>query len=300
MPPPIKFSIGCAIGITAVAVFLGGVQRVGNIAELLVPAAASGYIILSIGALINNVQEIPEALMQIFTGALKPGAVTSGVVGSALVVLRIGAARGVFTNEAGMGTAAIAHSSADVTEPIEQGFMGIIEVFLDTLVICTLTALVILTSGIEIPYGTDQGAALTTAAFAVTYGSQVSILLSIFLIIFAIATIFGWGYYGMECAGYLFGHCGVKTYIMLQLPIAGFAALLETGIVWQLAELMNGLMALPNLLTIAMLSRTVVSRTQQFIPAKHRILASDKNPLEGNRWHHTHRHEHGSPESFHH
>lgn len=295
----VNLFVGVLLGVSAAAVFLGGFQRVGNVAELLVPVSSAGYMILCAGALLYKFEAIPQALQVIVTGALQPRAVTGGAVGSAFMVLRVGAARGIFTNEAGMGTAAIAHSSAKVKDPVEQGLMGIIEVFLDTLVICSMTALVILTSGVNIPYGTDEGAVLTSRAFAATYGPWVSIPISMFLAVFAFATILGWGYYGLQCANYLFGAKGTRLFILLQAGTAVVSTVIKTSTVWLFAELVNGLMAVPNLLALALLSTTVVSQTRAFIQEEHQRRASDKNPPEGNRWRHAHCREHESLESFH-
>lgn len=291
--------IGAVLAALAAAVFLGGFKRIGSVTELLVPAVSAAYIVLCVGALIHNLIEIPKAIHMIVAGAFTPSAVTGGAIGSAFTVLRIGTARGVFTNEAGMGTAAIAHGTANVQHPAEQGLMGIIEVFLDTVVICTMTALVILTSGVEIPYGTDTGAVLTTQAFSCTYGQWVSVPIALFLTCFAFATILGWGYYGLECAKFLLGNSAIKIFILLQAATAVISTVMRTGDVWLLAELFNGLMAIPNLITLALLSGTVTDLTRDFIRAEHRTRASDKNLPEGNRWRHARFHERGSPESFH-
>ena len=172
----------------------------------------------------------------------------------AFAALRIGCARGTFTNEAGMGTAAIAHGGASVAHPAEQGLMGIMEVFLDTVVICTMTALVILCSEVDIPYGADIGVRLTTGAFAATYGSWISIPISLFLCCFAFATVIGWGLYGIRCAEYLFGKTAWKTFAVIQAVVLMTSTLLKTETIWALSEMVNGLMALPNLVALWLLS----------------------------------------------
>ncbi len=233
---------------------LGGAKRIGSFAELLVPFACVAYILLCLGALCYHRHAIPAAIQAILTGAFSPRGVTGGVLGSGFVALRVGVSRGVFTNEAGMGTAAIAHASAEVQHPLEQGLMGVMEVFLDTVVICTLTALVILTSGTEIPYGTDEGVVLTTRAFACTYGSWVSVLMALFLCCFAFATMVGWGLYGLRCAQYLFGEKAWKLFVLLQAVVLVVSTLAQTGTVWMLSETVNGLMAIPNLIALAALT----------------------------------------------
>ena len=275
--------LGIFLAVLAAAGPLGGARRVGSITELLVPVAAAAYTALCVGALVRHYDMIPYAIKLILRGAFQPCAVTGGAIGSCMTVLRIGAARGVFTNEAGMGTAAIAHSTADVAHPAQQGLMGIMEVFLDTIVICTMTALVILTSGVEIPYGIDEGALLTIRAFSATYGKWVCIPMAAFLIIFAAATILGWGFYGLECIMYLLGERGRTLFVILQAVAAMLATVWGTANIWMVSELFNGLMAIPNLLTLLMLRETVIRLTADFIQAEHRMPASGKSPPEARR-----------------
>lgn len=244
----------CLVG----AVLLGGVKRIGQVAERLVPIGAIVYIVLAVYVLANRYRAIPTAFATIIGGAFTPEAVTGGAIGSVLQALTVGMRRGVFTNEAGMGTAAIAHGAADVGHPVEQGFMGIIEVFLDTIVICTLTALVILCSGITISFGQDTGIMLTAQAFENVCGSWVHIILSAILVTFAIATILGWGLYGMRCVQYLFGEKSWRLFVWLQIGTIFLGALLNTATVWVLAEIVNGLMALPNLIALLYLSPELI------------------------------------------
>ena len=171
-----------------------------------------------------------------------------------LVTLRTGVSRGVFTNEAGMGTASIAHAAARVKHPAQQGLMGIMEVFLDTVVICTVTALVILCSGVPIPYGEDVGVVLTTEAFSSVYGSWVSVFIAAALCLFAIATVLGWGLYGIRCAQFLFGAGVWRKFVFLQAVTVVISSVLSTGTVWLLTETVNGLMAIPNLIALTALT----------------------------------------------
>jgi len=196
---------------------------------------------------------IPEAICSIFYGALDPESITGGIVGSVFITLRTGISRGIFTNEAGMGTAAIAHASADVDHPVDQGMMGIIEVFLDTIVLCTLTALVILCSGTPIPYGVDIGMTLTLNAFAAALGEWVRPLLTILVCIFAFATVLGWGLYGGKCAQYIFGDHVWKRYTYFQAFMVILGTLISTSVVWTASEIVNGLMAIPNLTALVLL-----------------------------------------------
>lgn len=251
---PLKVGVGVFLAVLISIMLFGGAKRIGQITEMLVPVISVGYLLLGIAVLVIRAQMLPGALRAIVQGAFVPEAVTGGMIGSAFMALRIGASRGVFTNEAGMGTASIAHGSANVNHPAEQGFMGIMEVFLDTIVICTMTALVILCSGVEIPYGIDTGAALTTQAFCAVCGEWVSIPIAISLCCFAIATVLGWGLYGVRCAQYLFGDQVWKPFVFLQAGVVIVGAVLQTGTVWLLSDIVNGLMAVPNLIALLLLS----------------------------------------------
>ena len=259
-----NLGIGILLALLIGAVLLGGVKRIGTVAQFLVPFAACAYLLLGLGVLILRADAIPGAVCSIFRGACAPRAVTGGIVASFYQALRIGISRGVFTNEAGMGTASIAHASAQVDDPAQQGLMGIMEVFLDTIVICSVTALVILCSGVAIPYGEDMGAALTSDAFCAVYGDWASVFLTLALCCFAFATVLGWGLYGVRCAQFLFGEGSEKPFALLQTAAVALSAVLNTGLIWSLAELVNGLMAIPNLITLVILSADVQSLTCQY------------------------------------
>lgn len=254
-------------GILALAVgktLLGGAGRVGKAAEKLVPFASVGYILLCAVLLVRRAEAIPGAFLSIFQGAFSPRAVTGGILGSSFRALSVGCSRGVFTNEAGMGTASIAHASAQVQSPGEQGLMGIIEVFLDTIVICTMTALAILCSGVPIPYGQDAGGKLTTTAFASVYGDWVTLALAAFLCCFAVATILGWGLYGARCGEFLFGSRAYRWIALIQTSAILAAAVMKTETVWLLSETVNGLMAVPNLISLAALSPELRRLTKEY------------------------------------
>lgn len=256
--------MGVCLAVLVVAMLLGGAKRIGKVAERLVPLASLAYLLLGAGVLLCNASAIPGALAAIFEGAFSPRAVTGGVLGSAFVALRVGVSRGVFTNEAGMGTASIAHASAEVEHPAEQGLLGIMEVFLDTIVICTMTALVILCSGVSIRYGLDEGVNLTTRAFSSVYGDWVSIPIAAAMCAFAFATVLGWGLYGARCAQYLLGEDSWKKFVYLQGIIVVLGAVLQTGTVWLLSETVNGLMAIPNLIALAWLSPELARLTKEY------------------------------------
>ena len=245
-----KMLTGAVLAVLIGAMLLGGAKRIGQTAELLVPFAAGLYLLLGAAVLLLRFEAIPAAFSQIIRGAFDPKAVTGGMVGSMLIALRTGVSRGVFTNEAGMGTASIAHASASVCHPVEQGMMGIVEVFLDTIVICTMTALVILVSGVPVYYGSDVGISLTTAAFSSVLGPWVSLVISLSLCLFALATVLGWGLYGLRCAQFLFGDHAWRRFVYLQIAMVFVASVLKAETIWLLAEIINGLMAIPNLLTL--------------------------------------------------
>ncbi|MBP3684761.1 MAG: sodium:alanine symporter family protein [Oscillospiraceae bacterium] len=256
--------LGVLLAILIGRLLLGGARRIGEAAQLLVPIAAAGYILLCLGVLILRAEAIPRAFASILQGAFSPRAVTGGILGSSFQALRIGCSRGVFTNEAGMGTAAIAHGSAEVSHPAQQGLMGIVEVFLDTIVICTLTALVILTSGAPVPYGSEAGVELTTWAFSQIYGSFASVFLALALCLFAVATVLGWGLYGARCACYFFGRDVWKAYALAQTAMVVVASTMDAASLWQFSEMLNGLMVIPNLITLAALSSEVVRLTKDY------------------------------------
>ena len=253
----VSLAAGIGLAVLLGAVLIGGAKRIGQIAQMLVPAMSAGYILLCAGVLVLRQDAIGQALSSIFRGAFQPKAVTGGMIGSCFQVLRIGCARGVFTNEAGMGTASIAHGGADVSHPVRQGLMGIMEVFLDTIVICTLTALVILCSGAPVPYGTDAGWTLTADAFCAVYGSWVEVFLTCAVCCFAFAAVLGWGLYGGRCAEFLFGPRSWKWFSAAQVLVVLLGAAARTEAVWAFAETLNGLMAIPNLITLAVLCPTL-------------------------------------------
>lgn len=244
--------------------FKNGTKGVGSWAERLVPAAAIVYIVLCTISILSCFDRIPHAFHAIVTGAFSPKSVSCGMIGSAFLTLRIGASRGVFTNEAGMGTASIAHASADVDHPVAQGLMGIIEVFLDTIVICTLTALVILCSNVTIPYGTDSGITLTMDAFSSILGNWCRYLITGLACVFSFATILGWSVYGMRCAQFIFGESVDKFYICCQSFAVLLGGGLNTSVVWTLSEIVNGLMAIPNLIILIYLSPLFLSAIKTY------------------------------------
>lgn len=246
--------LGVGLAVLIVPVFLKGASRIGSLTEKLVPFASAVYVLIALAALILRANRIPEAFGTILRGAFSPKAATGGVLSSVFLTLRVGVSRGIFTNEAGMGTASIAHASSQVVEPLEQGLMGIMEVFLDTVVICSLTALVILTSGISIQYGMDPGIFLTMDAFSAVLGNWSKLVIAALTSIFAFATLLGWGFYGASCCQFLFGENAWKRFAFIQAGTVILGSVLQTSVVWVLSEIVNGLMAIPNLIALLLLS----------------------------------------------
>ena len=256
--------IGIIIAILVATVLLGGVKRIGRVTEKLVPFMALIYIVLSLGVILLNLNRVPSVFASIVEGAFSPASVTGGVVGSFVLSMKKGVSRGIFSNEAGLGTGSIAHACADTKKPVKQGFFGIFEVFTDTIVICTLTALVILCSGTPVGYGEAAGAELTISGFTSTYGNWVSIFTAIALCCFAFSTIIGWGLYGARCIEYLLKEKSIKPFMVAYSLVAIIGATADLGLMWSVAETFNGLMAIPNLIALFLLSGTVARLVKQY------------------------------------
>lgn len=256
--------IGIIIAILIAMILLGGIKRIGHVTEKLVPFMALLYILLGLGVILLNIQNVPAVFVSIFRGAFQPRAVTGGIVLSMFTSLKKGVSRGIFSNEAGLGTGSIAHACADTKKPVKQGFFGIFEVFVDTIVICTLTALVILCSGVPVGYGEAAGAELTILGFTSTYGNWVSIFTAVAMCCFAFSTIIGWGLYGTRCVEFLLGTKANKPFMVLYALVAIVGATMELGLMWNIAETFNGLMAIPNLIAVFLLSGVVVKLVKEY------------------------------------
>lgn len=255
--------LGVIITILIAMILLGGIKRIGHVTEKLVPGMALLYIVLALGIVIINFRSFPTVFRSIIEGAFHPSAVTGGVVGTFMISLQKGFSRGIFSNEAGLGTGSIAHACADVEHPVHQGYWGIFEVFADTIIICTLTALAILCSGINVEYGVAAGANLTISGFTSTYGSWVSIFTAIALCCFAFSTILGWGLYGSRCIEYLFGEKAIKPFMVIYAFVAILGATVDLGLLWDVADTFNGMMVIPNLVALFLLSGTVVKLVKE-------------------------------------
>ncbi|MEE1162094.1 MAG: alanine/glycine:cation symporter family protein [Lachnospiraceae bacterium] len=260
----INLILGIFIALCVALVLLGGIRRIGSFTEKLVPFMAVFYIILAVGVVIMNIGRVPGVFASIFGGAFDPRAFTGGVVGSMFISMRRGVSRGIFSNEAGLGTGSIAHASADTGHPVQQGLFGIFEVFTDTIVICTLTSLVILCSGIDIVFGQAAGADLTIAGFIASYGRWVSIFTAVALICFAFSTTIGWGLYGSRCVEFLFGTRVIRPFMVVYALVSIIGATLDLGLLWDISDTFNGLMVIPNLIAVFLLSGTVFRLTRDY------------------------------------
>ncbi|MFR9099673.1 MAG: alanine/glycine:cation symporter family protein, partial [Anaerostipes hadrus] len=260
--------IGIIVAILVALILLGGIKRIGQVAERLVPFMAFIYIFFALGVVVLNIDQLPAVFGSIINGAFHPASVTGGIVGSFFMSMKKGVARGIFSNEAGLGTGSIAHACADTKEPVKQGLLGIFEVFTDTILICTLTALVILCSGIPIGFGADAGAELTISGFTSTYGNWISIFTAVALCCFAFSTIIGWGLYGARCIEFLFSSKVIKPFMLVYSLVAILGATVDLGMLWSIAETFNGLMAIPNLIALFLLSGTVVKLVKEYFHEK--------------------------------
>ena len=256
--------LGVILAALIALILLGGIKRIGQVTEKLVPFMAVMYIVLALGVVLLHLNAVPQVFSAVITGAFRPAAVTGGAVGSFFLSMKKGVSRGIFSNEAGLGTGSIAHACADTRKPVKQGFFGIFEVFVDTIVICTLTALVILCSGVTVGYGQAAGAELTISGFTATYGGWVSIFTAIAMCCFAFSTILGWGLYGTRCIEFLFGSRVNKPFMVVYSLVAIVGATMNLGLMWSIAETFNGLMLIPNLVAVFLLSGVVVKLVKEY------------------------------------
>ena len=263
--PTVNLVVGIILAILIALILLGGIRRIGRVTEKLVPFMALIYIVLAVGVIILNIGHVPAVFASIIEGAFHPAAVTGGAVGSFFMSMKKGVSRGIFSNEAGLGTGSIAHACADTKKPVKQGMFGIFEVFADTIVICTLTAMVILCSGTTVNYGTAAGAELTISGFTTTYGGWASIFTAVALCCFAFSTIIGWGLYGSRFIAFL---CRsdkvVRPFFVVYSFVSILGATMDLGLMWSIADTFNGLMSIPNLIALLLLSGTVAQLTKEY------------------------------------
>ena len=255
--------IGIFICIIVALILIGGVKRIGRVSEKLVPLMALLYIVLGVGLIVLRVDRLGDVFTAIFQGAFQPAAVTGGVVGSFFISMQKGVSRGIFSNEAGLGTGSIAHACADTQKPVKQGMFGIFEVFMDTIVICTMTALIVLLSGVNIPYGQAAGAELTISGFTSVYGNWVSIFTAVAMCCFAFSTIIGWGLYGARCAEFLLGSKILLPFNIAYSLVSIVGATVDLGLIWGISDTFNGFMTVPNLIAVFLLTPALLKLTKE-------------------------------------
>lgn len=242
-------------------VILGGIKRIGKVAATLVPFMCVAYIIAAFVVLVVNAAEIPAAFEMIFTYAFSPAAATGGFAGAAVMAaIRFGVARGIFSNEAGLGTAGIAQAAGTTNSPVRSGMIGMLGTFIDTIIICSMTGLAIITSGVWTSGA--SGAALSAAAFESAMPGVGGYILTIALVVFAFTTILGWSYFGEKCWEYMVGTKSILPFRILWVVAVPFGAIAHLEFAWLVADTLNGLMAIPNLLSLLLLSPIVVKLTK--------------------------------------
>ena len=266
---------GIIVALLVGAVLLGGIQRISQVAGALVPFMAALCILASIVVLAINANAIPAAFGLIFTHAFSPAAATGGFAGAAVwAAIRFGVARGVFSNEAGLGSAPIAHAAAKTKGPVSQGLVAMLGTFIDTLIVCTFTALAILSTGVWTSGAT--GAALTSAAFEAALPGFGGVIIAVSLAIFAFTTIIGWSYYSERSLQYLFGTSIIMPFRAVWSLAAIVGATVKLGFIWLLADTLNAMMAIPNLVALIVLSPIVFAVTKEFFDTRGK---SEDNPF---------------------
>ncbi len=271
-----KIVTGLIIGGLVFAVIVGGIKRIGEVASRLVPFMAVFYVAGALWVIIANSEMIPAAFAMIFSDAFTETAATGGFAGAALAqAIRFGVARGVFSNEAGLGSAPIAHGAAQTKEPVREGLVAMLGPFIDTIVICTMTALVILTTSAFTLKGADgvglTGAVLTAKAFNIGLPGPGDYIVSIGIIFFAFSTAISWSYYGDRCVDYLFGEKMVLPYRILYCILLPVGAAVELTTVWTISDIFNALMAWPNLIGLICLSPVVIKTTREYFSDPDRV-----------------------------
>ncbi|ABW19277.1 alanine/glycine:cation symporter family protein [Alkaliphilus oremlandii] len=263
VPPMVT---GALLAVATGLIIFGGLKRIASVTEMLVPFMAAFYIVGGLVVVLANASQIPAAFAEIFSSAFSGRAAVGGFAGSTVMAaMRFGVARGVFTNEAGLGSAPIAHATAKTDHPVQQGLWGVFEVFIDTIVIASITGLAILTTGVW--QGGATGASLTIAAFnsVIPFGGAI---VAIGILLFAFSTILGWSFYGEKAMEYLFGLGAVKFYRMLWVPLVFIGCISSLDLVWGIADTLNGLMMIPNLVGLLALSGVVIKLTKEYFSGK--------------------------------
>ncbi len=262
-----KILTGFLLTVLIAAITIGGLQSIAKVASKVIPFMAIMYIAISLGLIVMNIDALPAAVALVLESAFTGTAAAGGFAGSTIMMaMQNGIARGVFSNESGLGSAPIAAAAAKTKEPAEQGLISMTGTFIDTIIICTMTGLALVLTGVW--QGDAAGAAMTSAAFASTYGNIGSMLLTVALVLFAFTTILGWNYYGERACIYLFGTKGVMPYRLIFIALIASGGFLKLEAIWILADIVNGLMAIPNLIALIALSGVVVAETESYLTRK--------------------------------
>ena len=260
----VRLGAGAVFAFLCAAVIIGGAERIGVFTEKIVPFMALLYIAMSSGVIFLNSERIPEVFGMIIRGAFNPSAVTGGAVGSFMTAVMTGASRGVFSNEAGLGTSAMVYAATDEKDGVSQSLYGIFEVFTDTIVICTLTALTILCGGVNIEYGRNASTELVSLTLSEVYGGISSVLLCVMMCLFAVSSTVGWGFYGIVCTGYLFGKKGECVFVYLYPLFCIIGAVCSAETAWRLSAFFNGIMLCVNVAAVLFLSDGAAGRLRRF------------------------------------
>ena len=258
--------IGVLIAVFVGVTVIGGIKRLGQVTEKLVPVMSIIYIVTCLIVILLHIGSIGHVFAMIFKGAFNPKAIVGAGIGVTIKsCIQWGVKRGVFSNEAGLGSAPIAHASSSEKNPVKQGLYGIFEVFMDSIVICSLTGLTILSSGVSFDYGKQGGNDLISNAIGTLLGNKIgSLLIAIAISLFALSTVLGWSLYGMRCCEYVFGPKSILPYQIVFVLICIVGATLELSLAWDIADTLNGLMAIPNLVALVGLSGVVVKLTKDY------------------------------------
>lgn len=262
----LKWIIGILLAVLVAVILLGGIKRIGAVTEKLIPFMSIFYILFTLIVIGAHIGSIPDAFVKIFSTAFTPQAMfgaTTGIVLKQTIIW--GLRRSAFSNEAGLGSSAIAHAAADTKGPVNQGLYGIFEVFVDTIVICSLTALTIICSGVNIEFGTRPGSEVITAALATVFGDKFAALfIAVALMLFAFSTVLGWSLYGTRCVQYLFGQKAVRIFQGIFIVVVIVGCVSPLSFVWDVADTFNGLMAIPNFIGLFALSGVVAAETKKY------------------------------------
>ena len=268
MVPFSSLVIGGIIAVIVALVLFGGVKRIGTVTELMVPVMAAIYIVCALCVVFTNIGSVGAIFAMIFKGAFSAEAALGGAFGiTIMTTIQKGVGRGVFSNEAGLGSAPIAHAATSETDPVKQGMYGIFEVFMDTIVICTLTALTVLcgnAAGVDIAWGQSAGTELIAAAFSTVFGAKIgALIVAVGIGLFALSTVLSWSLYGTRCFEFLFKGKGVGVFQTVFVFMVMVGATLELDLVWNIADTLNGFMAVPNLIALLALSGVVIKLTRE-------------------------------------